>query len=129
MVGVRESSVANLAPASLPTEVADVRPAFDVDENVRWLEVAMQNTLLMGFGDRPGDRREQLGRDTARQRPLSDSIGQRRAAHVAHGEVGKVFVLANVVDGHDVGMIQLRGGFRFATKAREVGPRCGGRPR
>jgi len=42
---------------------------------------------------------------------------QGHAIKELHGDKGAALVLADVVDGADVGMIQCRGGLRFALKA------------
>ena len=44
------------------------------------------------------------------QRPVSDPVGQRLAFEQLHDDVGLIFVLSDVVDRADVGMIQGRGG-------------------
>ena len=59
-------------------EVADVRAAFGVDENVRRLEVAMEHALLVGLGDRAGDR----ARAGARLRDRGSGPSARRSASV-----------------------------------------------
>ena len=47
------------------------------------------------------------------ERPLSDSISNRLALHVLHGDVGPALVLADLMDDADVGVGERRGRLGF----------------
>ena len=51
------------------------------------------------------------------ERTASDAVLQRRAFQKLHRDEGLVFVLADFVNGADVGMIQRGGRARFAPEA------------
>jgi hypothetical protein len=46
---------------------------------------------------------------------------ERAAVHEFHGDEGMAVLLADVVDGADVGMVERGGSFGFATEALERG--------
>ena len=49
-------------------------------------------------------------------RLFGDAMLQRRAVQILHGDESFAAVVVNFVDSADVGMIQCRGGFRFALE-------------
>ena len=74
----------------------------------------------MGVIDGPGDFGEQLGGLARRQRAVGEPLGQRRALDVLHGEIRLAVVLADLVDGDDVGMHEPGGGLGFGPETRPV---------
>lgn len=52
-----------------------------------------------------------------RQRPARQSLLERLALVVGHDDVELAVVLTDVVNGADVGIVESRGGARFAQKA------------
>ena len=50
------------------------------------------------------------------QWPACDAVVQRHPIQVLHHDEGSAFVLAEFVDGADVGMIERRGGASFAAE-------------
>src|SRR5262245_41321186 len=95
-------------------EIRDTRRLEWIDEDVRWLEIAMQHAMLVrvvnGFSDGPEKGRRPFGR----QRLLAHEFAEMTTLDVIHREVGLAFVLADFVDGNDVRMLKIgrRAGFR-----------------
>ena len=108
----RLSSFMNLGQA----EVGDPRLIGGVDEHVLRLQVAMQGAALMGEVDRLGDDLDVARRDSRRQRPVLHEGSEVAAGHVVHREVMLAVVLADLVDGDDVGVLQVGGGFGLAQE-------------
>ena len=76
----------------------------------------------MGVMHRPRDGRQQLGRalrDHCRQR--GSVLGEAAALDQLHAEVMLALVLADLVDRHDVGMIEIGRGLRLGVEALHVG--------
>ena len=94
-----------LVPASPgQAEVGDVGAAVAVDQDVRRLEVAVDDPSPMGVVDGPGDRQDQAGRLAGRDRPVLEPAGQGRAVDVLADEVAGPVDPAGVVDGDDPGV-------------------------
>src|SRR5262249_10547691 len=70
------------------------------------LEVAVDDAALVRVVDGPGQRLHQPGRRAGRLRPGGGPLGQGAAVHVLEGQVGVAVVLADLVDLHDVGVLQ-----------------------
>jgi hypothetical protein len=103
-------------------EVGDVRLAARVEQDVGRFEVAVEDAALVRVMHRPRHRRNKL-RGVAQVRSrLGRSAQHREAAALdeLHGEVVLALVLADLVDGHDVGVIQLGGGLRLGAEALHV---------
>ena len=89
-------------------------------QDVRRLEVAVEDAPLMGIMDRAGDGRHQ-GRGGARVRGVSPDVRrQAPAVDELHAEVMVPFVLADLVDGHDVRVIEVRRGLRLQAEPLQV---------
>ena len=83
-------------------EIGDVRLALLVQQDVGRLEVAVDETLLVGIVYRLGDLPGQLGGPDEWQPFRAQNLGQRLSLDVLHHHVGHaVIVKADVVDGHD----------------------------
>ena len=63
------------------------------------------------------DRNQKLRCFLRRQRSRAQSIGQRPALHIFHGEERRAFVFPDVVNVDDVRVVQRRRRFRFREKA------------
>ena len=99
------------------TEVQDFDVSLGRHHDVRGLQVAMHDLLLMGRIDRFGDldpEHEQLAQP---KRPLLEPLLQSLALDVLHGDEGFPFDLANLVDLADVGMIQRRRQLGFSQES------------
>ena len=112
----RLSSFMNLGQA----EVGDPRLIGGVDEHVLRLQVAMQSATLMGEVDRLGDDLDVARRALRRQRPVLHEGSEVAARHVVHREVMLAAMLADLVDGDDVGVLQVGGGFGLAQKSFDL---------
>ena len=101
------------------TEVENLGVAAVGDENVRGLDVAMDDSLAVrgiegvGHFDRQGEQALEL------HRPALDQVLQGLAAEALHHDEEMAIVLADFVDGADVGMVQRRSGAGFAAEAFE----------
>src|SRR5205085_11141072 len=93
-------------------EVEDLYSAVAGDENVFRLQIAVNDSLLMGGGEAAGDLNRVVGRLTPRQ-PVADTIAQRLAVEKLHHQVRRAVVVADVVDGDQIRMIDRTGGTRF----------------
>jgi hypothetical protein len=60
-----------------------VRPALAIDQDVRRLQVAVQDAALVRVMDRPGDPRHQPGRGAGIGDEFCEPIGQARPSTVA----------------------------------------------
>ena len=68
---------------------------------------------VQGIRDLDGQRQRGLGVHG----PPGDAMLQRNAIQKLHGDEGLVFVLADLVNGADIGMIQGRGGTGLAAES------------
>jgi hypothetical protein len=92
------------------TEVEHLRLTRRVDEDVRRLEIAMDDAFLVGVFDRVADLDEQPQTFRDAQRPLGDVVVERASAHQLHREVRLDAVRrigdARVVHLRDAGMLK-----------------------
>ena len=101
------------------TEIENLGVAAIGDENVGGLDVAVDDSLAVrgieriGYFDRQGEQAFELHRLAVNQ------MFQGLAAETLHHDEQMSVVLADFVDGADVGMIQRRRGARLAAKAFE----------
>jgi hypothetical protein len=79
-------------------EIRHVRFAGFVQDDVRGLEVPVQNPFLMRAMDRLRDGFHDLGRTARGQRLRPHRVGQVFPCHVIHGEVVLVFPLAGFTE-------------------------------
>ena len=98
------------------TEVRQLRVAALREQDVLGLDVAVQDARLVRGRDRVRDAGQQLDDRPPAVRP-SRPLPQRAAVHVLGDQVLPLAILAGVVHGHDVRMIQRRRHLRFALEA------------
>ena len=98
------------------TEVQNLCLAALGDENIRWLDVAMDDAFRMGRVERVGNLRGQVQQHMERHRPTADPLLQRLPLQQFHGDEAMAFVFADFVDRADVRMVQRRGRARLAEK-------------
>ncbi len=89
------------------------------DKNIRWLDIAMNDAFgvrcVESVGDFDGKRDKRFDVEwTAR-----DLVLERGAFQALHSDERAAFVLADVVNSADVGMIQRGSGLRFALESRQ----------
>ena len=105
------------------SEVADERMARAVNQNVGRLEIAVQQPVAMGFGNRTAHGQEQSGRLARGERPLGNLAGESRPFDELHAEERLPFVVADFVHRGDVGMMQAGSRLGLGPKAGQVGSR------
>ncbi len=86
------------------------------DEQIRGLDVAVHDALGVRRIQRVCDLNAQIEQQIEVERPAGDAVLQRGAVQKLHGDERAAFVLADFVDGADVGMVQRGGGARFAPE-------------
>jgi hypothetical protein len=96
-------------------EVGHARLAGGVDEDVRGLEVAVDDALGVRVRERLGDAREDA-HALAEVEPLH-GVRERAAFDELHDEVGEAVDVARVVDGDDARVAEARGGMGLAPEA------------
>src|SRR5208282_6433596 len=89
------------------------------DEYVGRLDVAMDDAFRVSGVERVGNFDGEVEEQIELERAAANAVLERRALHVFHGDEGAPFVLANFIDGADVGMIERGSGASFAAKALE----------
>src|SRR5262249_28126190 len=106
-------------------EVSDVRLPVGVEQDVRRLQVAMQDAALMRVVDGPRDG----GHDfrcpplppLAEARTLSaDHFRQAAAFYQSHGEVRLSVFVADLVDGDDLRVVETGGRLGFGAETARV---------
>ena len=81
----------------------------------------MQGALLVGVLDRQGDGVDPAHGLLRRQRIIADQVRQAPALDEIHAEIVLTVVLADFVDGDDVGVLQASGGLGLQAEAIVVG--------
>ena len=102
-------------------EVGDLRLALPVEQDVGRLEVAVDDAALVGVVDGLGHLGHQPGRLARRQRAVGGLLGQAAALDEAHAEVVLALVLADLVDRHDVGVVEVGGRLGLDVEPLDVG--------
>ena len=99
-------------------EIAVLLPCRLRDEDVRGLDVAVYEPLLVRRVERFGDLGEDVDRSPGLERArLGNELGEVTALDVAHGEEENPVVLAGLEDGDDVRMVEGGGDLRLAQEA------------
>src|SRR5882724_2730738 len=91
-------------------------PAFG-DENVRRLYVAVDDGLRVRGIEAVGDFNRERKQSIVFQRLAADQVLEGEAVQKFHGDEHAIAVLANLVDGADVGMVQRGSGTGLAAKS------------
>ena len=104
-------------------EIGDLHVVTRLDHDVGGLDVAMDDAMAVGEVERLRDLRSQGGRAVHRQSPRRVQLAvQAHAVDELHGQVAHPIELADVVDGHDVGVLEPGGDHGFALEAvHEIG--------
>ena len=85
--------------------------------HVRALQVAMHDALAVGFLERVEELKRDVDHIAGTERSVRDTVAERLAFHVLHGDEADLAGVANLEDLRDVGMRQRRCEPRFAQKA------------
>src|SRR5437868_13368541 len=86
------------------------------NENVGRLNVAMNDAFGVGGVERIGDLNGQIQQSLRLQRTSADDLLQALPFQILHHNEQPSLVLANLMDGADVGMIQRRSGASLAAE-------------
>ena len=86
-------------------------------EDVGRLDVAMHDPFAVGGVECVGDVDGKRQQGFQVQRTVADQVLERPAFEIFHDDEGTSVLLANVIDGADIGMVQARSGLGFAAKA------------
>ena len=97
-------------------EVGDQRLVVLVDQDVARLDVAMQERERMRLVDRPRDLFEIPRRGAFLDRPIDEPFGKAFALDVFHRVERPAVEFADVVNRHDVGMLESGGGGGLVPK-------------
>ena len=103
------------------TEIDDERRAGTVDQDIGRLQVTVQYSRgACGMMDRTGDRRDHSVRRALGPRRTRLGMFEVCSLDQLHREIIAAIVFAHLVDGDDVGMIELGGRLRFVVKPFDV---------
>ena len=99
-------------------EVGQQRPVGAAEQYVGGLDVLVDETLVVRFLQRRRQLRGELGsqRQVHWAVEVADVLGQRAAAHVAHGDVQQLILGRAVVDLDDVRMVELGDAVRLGLE-------------
>ena len=88
-----------------------------LDDDVGWLDIAVDNSLLVGVIE-GSTRSWSRGRPSSRGKTFLSSPGSGRglARQIFHHDKGQSLLIAEIVDGNDIGVAQLRHGLCLAGK-------------
>ena len=89
------------------------------DENIRRLNVAMDNVLGVGRLERVGNFNRQTQKQSQFDGTEGDAVFQRRPFQKLHRDERLIVVLANFINRADVGMVQRGSGAGFTPEAFE----------
>ena len=89
------------------------------DENIRGLDVPVNDAFRMRGVKRVGDFGAQIQHHIQRQRAPSDAIAQRLTLQILHDDEKLSIVLANLMDCADVRMVKSGSGASFPLKTLE----------
>ncbi len=97
-------------------EIRNMRPSVGIDQNIRGLQIAMQNAALVRVMDSSRDWREERRGLARRQRPFGQASGEGRAGHELHREIGLPLVIPDFINRHNRRMIEPGRGFGLGAK-------------
>ena len=96
-------------------EVAEENRVVATKQDVRRLDVSMDDALLVGVSERTGNLRHHVQRHV-RIAPFSEPCLEVAPIHVLHGDVHQLARAADVVDGDDVGVAKRGDDLRLVLK-------------
>ncbi len=101
-------------------EVEDLHPAVVGDEDVLGLQVPVDDSLLVRGGEAVDDLERVVDRLALREAAAREGRAQRLAFEELLDDVGRAVVLADVVDGGDVGVVPDPGSLRLLLEAAQA---------
>src|SRR6266478_7971411 len=101
------------------SEIENLRLTSIRDEDVRWLDVPMDDALRMCRVESVGNLNAQIEHRFDLQRLAIDPMPERLPLQQFHGDEGSPIGLVNLVDRADVGMVQRGRGFGLTLKTAE----------
>jgi hypothetical protein len=101
-------------------EIGHVRPALPVHQNVARLDVAVQNAMLVSAMDRVRHAGNQLGRLAQVGLGTVFLVVERARLDQLHGEVMTAGVFTDVINRHDVGVVQMAGFLSFHAETPDL---------
>ena len=102
-------------------EIRDLRRAVGREQDVPRFQIAMDHPPQMGVVHGPRQRLDQLGRFARRRTLLLQLVGERAAVAELQGKVRLAAHLADLMQLHDVRVLQARHGFRLDLEAQPFG--------
>ncbi len=117
--GVRGRRASRLHGLREP-EVEHLHRAVRSHLDVRRLQVAMNDALLVGGLERLRNLLRDRQCLVDGNRAVPDSVGERRSLDQLHHERGRARALLQAVDGRDVRMVQCGEGLRFTVEPRQA---------
>ena len=108
-------------------EVQDLHPTVAGDHDVLGLEVAVDDARVVGLGQPARRLRRELQGAPRHQRAFAQELAQRLSLHQLHRDVADAVRGADLVDRHDVGVVEGRGRARLLLEARQPVRIPGGR--
>ncbi len=102
-------------------EIGDVRMAFPVDEDVRRLQVAVEDASQVGVLDGLGGLDHQGGCGTGPFAERFELIGEVAPLDELHAEIALAVVLAHLVDRHDAGVVEQGDRLGLVLEPEQVG--------
>src|SRR5262245_57696107 len=101
-------------------EIEQPRTTLDVDQNVRWLQVTMDDAVLMRVSHGVQDLFEQAQPRGQIEVSVIGVIQQRPSLDVLHHQIGKAFVRAATVENaRDIRVLEMGENLPFASEAVE----------
>src|SRR5262249_8673400 len=98
---------------------------FLIQQNVPRLDVTVENSMFVRVVHGACDLRDELGGPPDRHRLAPNNLVKLHAFDKLHAEIARAIALADFVNRNDTGMLQMRCGFGFKTKALQM---CFARP-
>ena len=95
------------------SEIQNFDPPGPGDEQVLWLEVAMDNSLVVGGCQALKDLERVFGRLAHREQPAVHALAQGHSLQQLRDHEGRPLVRPHVEDRQNVGMVEDPGGARF----------------